>query len=275
MSSDRVTHPPSHPATSSHYPAIPPPVRLTLVTTGPHDCPYLPGRISTNRAFWAEQMPSEVYHAFMDAGFRRSGKVVYQPACRGCRQCMSIRVPANRFVPGKSQRRTIRRNADLRMTVGKPAADDERFQLYRKYVTEWHGKPSDGEDETYEAFVTFLYESPVDTLEFQYRDGDGRLVGVGICDRSDISLSSVYFYYDPSESRRGLGTFSVLREIDYCVAEGIPYYYMGYWVDGCGAMAYKASYRPNEVLHPDGVWRALVGGSAAAGNDRWISSEDS
>ena len=208
-----------HSSSFSHYPAIPPPVRLTLVTTGEHTCPYLPGRTSRNRAFWAEQISPQVYHAFMDAGFRRSGKVVYQPACRGCRQCVSIRVPAKDFQPSKSQRRTLRRNEDVTVTIGRPKPDAERFALYQKYITQWHGKASDDGDDPYESFVTFLYESPVDTIEYQYRDATGRLLGVGICDLCAQSLSSVYFYHDPDEARRSLGTFSVLREIADCLAQ--------------------------------------------------------
>lgn len=247
-----------HPLTFSHYPAIPPPVRLSLVSTGEHPCPYLPGRQSSNRAFWAEQMPPEVYHAFMDAGFRRSGKVVYQPSCRGCRQCISMRVPVEHFKPSKSQRRTVRRNSDLRVTVNTPTPDAERFALYQKYITQWHGKEAEKEDDPYQSFVRFLYESPAQTIEYAYRDASNRLLGVGICDLSPQSLSSVYFYYDPDDAGRSLGTFSALHEIADCVRRGIPYYYLGYWVDGCATMAYKATYRPHQILHPDGVWRDRV-----------------
>ncbi|QOV87719.1 arginyltransferase [Humisphaera borealis] len=256
MSSNRATHPPDHPATFSCYPAIPPPIRLSLVNTGEHACPYLPGRMSSNRAFWAEQIPPEVYHAFMDAGFRRSGKFVYQPVCRGCRQCISIRVPVKEFRASKSQRRCLRRNDDLRVAIGPPEPDAERFALYQKYVTQWHGKkPADDPEDPYESFCSFLYESPVDTVEYQYRDQGGRLIGVGICDLSPQSLSSVYFYHDPDESHRSLGTFSALREIGDCIDRGIPYYYLGYWVDQCTTMDYKSSYKPHQILHPDGIWR--------------------
>ena len=245
-------------ASFSHYPAIPPPVRVRLVDTGAHPCPYLPGRTSSNRAFWAEAMPPIVYQAFMDAGFRRSGKVVYQPACRGCRTCRSIRVPVESFIPSKSQRRAMRRNADLTVSVGDPVPDAERFALYRNYVTQWHGKSAagaDADDDSYEAFRSFLYESPVQTLEYAYRDAAGKLLAVGICDLSPISLSSVYFYFDPGEAGRSLGTFGALYEIEDCRRRGLDYYYLGYWVDGCGAMHYKASYRPYELLHSDGRWR--------------------
>ncbi len=234
---------------------MPPPIRLSLVATGEHTCPYLPNRNSSNRAFWAEEIPPAIYQSFMDAGFRRSGKVVYQPICRGCRQCLSIRVPVALFEASKSQRRAWRKNADLVVTSGPAEADQERFALYRKYVTQWHGKSSGDEEETYQSFVSFLYESPVETVEYQYRDATGRLLGVGICDVSDKSLSSVYFYHDPAESHRSLGTFSALYEIAECQKQARAYYYLGYWVDGCATMAYKESYRPHEVLEADGVWR--------------------
>ena len=52
-----------------------------------------------------------------------------------------------------------------------------------------------------------------------------------------------------------LGTFGALYELEQAGMLGIPFYYVGYWIPGCGTMEYKSSFRPNEVLHPDGVWR--------------------
>jgi arginine-tRNA-protein transferase len=247
------------PSSFSFFPAIPPPFDVRLATFGPHSCSYIPGRQSTNRAFWAEEIPPEVYHAFLNAGFRRSGKIVYQPACIGCRKCISVRVPTATFAPSKSQRRCVRKNTDLLVSVA-PIPDnpgEERFALYHKYIMQWHGgKAGDVKEEpTYDSFVSFLYESPVKTLEFQYRDPSGRLIGVGICDLSEQSLSSVYYYYDPDEARRSLGTFGALYELNWSEKNHIPYYYLGYWVDECGAMSYKASFRPFELLYADGVWR--------------------
>lgn len=230
------------------------PVRLVTLPT--HPCSYLPDRPSTTRALWADRMPPEVYHGFMDAGFRRSGKLVYQPVCTGCRACVPIRVPVDRFEPSKSQRRAYRRNEDVAVTVGEPTATDEKFDLYRRYVTQWHGKSAG--DESRDGFEEFLYDSPVDTVEFVHRDAQGKLLAVGVCDVSPASLSSVYFYFDPMESKRGLGTFGAVYEIETARRLGIPHYYLGYWINGCGAMEYKASFRPSEFLHPDGAWRESV-----------------
>src|SRR5258708_26834742 len=95
-------------------------------------------------------------------------------------------------------------------------------------------------------FERFLYESPVESLEFCYREPGGRLLAVGICDVGPESLSSVYFYFDPIDAGRSLGTFGVLCEIELAVKLQLPPYYLGYWVPHCGAMEYKSAFRPNE-----------------------------
>jgi arginine-tRNA-protein transferase len=230
-------------------------VRVPLAVLPEHPCSYLPDRIARSRGFLASRISPEIYHQFMDAGFRRSGTLVYQPICRGCRACLQIRVPVDRFAPSKSQRRCLRRNDDVVVAVAEPVPSDEKYDLYQRYQAQWHGKP-EGDDRT--SFESFLYESPVQTLEFCYRNAAAdNLLAVGICDLSSQSLSSVYLYHDPAHARRGLGHFGALYEIAWARAAGLPHYYLGYWVKGCGSMEYKSSYRPCEVLHPDGQWREL------------------
>src|SRR5438445_12599286 len=120
----------------SAYPALPPPVDVRLTTLPEHECPYLPDRMARNRAFLAERIDPEIYHGLMDAGFRRSGKLIYQPVCRGCRACMPIRVLVEHFTPTKSQRRCWRRNTDIKVEVGEPVASEEKFALYTRYLAE-------------------------------------------------------------------------------------------------------------------------------------------
>jgi leucyl-tRNA---protein transferase len=228
-------------------------VRVPLTVLPPRECPYLPGRIETVRGFLCDDMPGAMYHAFMDRAFRRSGRFFYQPVCSGCRECQPIRVPAATFAPSKSQRRVWRRNQDVRVAVTpSPHPSPEKLDLYLRYQRDRHNpdRPDDAE-----AFADFLYRDAVDTLEFAYRDAAGKLIGVGIGDVCRQSLSSVYFFFDPAESRRSLGVFSAMWEIAFAARRGIPHYYLGYYVRGCAAMSYKSDFRPFELLAPDGAWR--------------------
>jgi leucyl-tRNA---protein transferase len=239
--------------TFSHYPAIPPPVPMRLWDSPPQACPYLPGRDATMRALMTRSIPAATYHAFMDANFRRSGSIIYQPTCAGCRECQSLRVLTRGFRMSKSQRRCWRRNSDLVVNVQSPEPSDDKFQIYLRYLREWHER----DDSSYDEFCDFLYRSPVDSLEFEYRDVAGHLLAIGICDRSPLSLSSVYFYFDPRERKRSLGTFGALWEIQWAAQQNIGYYYLGYFVRGCESMEYKASFYPHELLGTDGIWREV------------------
>ncbi|HEX4055466.1 MAG TPA: arginyltransferase [Tepidisphaeraceae bacterium] len=233
------------------YPALEPPVGVMLTTMPPHPCVYLPNRDATLRAFAARHMPDLVYHDFLNASFRRSGLVIYQPVCQGCQACRPLRVLVERFHPSKSQRRCWRRNQDLIVSTGQPSATDEKFELYARYQQQRHGSTK---DDNRSSFEDFLYRSPVQTLEFVYRDDRGTLLAVGICDVCPKSISSVYFFFEPSQSRRGLGTFGALCEIDLASRREIPYYYLGYWVKDCRKMVYKTDFKPYEILAADGCW---------------------
>ena len=232
-------------------PSLAPPIKVGLTLCPEHACVYLPGRVAQFRAFASSAFDSDLYRQFMDANFRRSGEIFYQPVCPGCQACVQIRMPVARFEPGKSHRRVLRRNQDLKVTFGLPQATDEKFAMYLRYNSARHSP----KDEDRRAFEMFLYESPVETLEGEYRDESGKLLGVGICDFSRTSMSSVYFYFDPAESARGLGTYSALVEIELAKQIGLPYYYLGYWVAGSRSMEYKRRFKPYELLGVDGVWR--------------------
>jgi arginine-tRNA-protein transferase len=169
-----------------------------------------------------------------------------------------MRIEVDRFSPNKSQRRCWRRNADLSVTVGQAGPTTEKFELYRRYLTDWHQRP---EESSPDDFVSFLYDSPVDTVEFCYRDSAGSLLAVGIFDRSPAPLSSVYFYFDPAQSKRSLGTYGVLRELNYAHSHGIALYYLGYFIAGCDTMKYKSSFGPAQLLGTDAVWRTHEMGS--------------
>lgn len=222
-----------------------------LPRTSPHDCSYLPDRQAQSEGFTIASLHGETYHDLMDMGFRRSGKVVYRPRCEGCQACVPLRVPVATFKPTHSQRRTLKRNADLTIAVSEPLLTDEKIALYQRYLTHQH--PQSPQSGDADGLREFLYESIVDTLEVNYIK-DGRIVAVSILDLCSRSVSTVYHFFDPGEAKRSLGVFSVLTEIDIAKQRQIPYYYMGYWIQGCATMQYKANYQPHEILI-DGRWK--------------------
>ncbi len=216
------------------------------------DCPYLPDQTARNEGFAVEDLDAGIYGALMDRAFRRSGQVVYRPACARCRQCRPLRVPVVTFSRSRSQQRVWRGNSDLRVSVTKePNPTQLKWKLFSDYVDDQHDEAMSTE---YDDFLRFLYTSPTETWEFAYRVGR-RLLGVSIADRCPGALSTVYMFFDPALRRRSLGTFSILWELDYCRRYGIPYYYLGYYVSGSRKMNYKTNFKPCELLGGDFVWR--------------------
>lgn len=218
----------------------------------PQACPYLPERDSTNLFAVPPKLSGAAYQGWMNAGFRRSGHVIYKPICDGCNECKQMRVPVADFRMSRSQRRVWRRNGDVTVEIAPPVATDEKWEVYAAYLAHQHDGKMDHERDDFERF---LYDSPTTTLEMTYRMGT-ELMGVGIVDECPDCLSSVYFYFSPSAARRSLGVFSALREIEECRRLGLPYWYAGYYIRDCRQMNYKAQYRPHELLGPDSCWHS-------------------
>ncbi|MGB0714563.1 MAG: arginyltransferase [Phycisphaerae bacterium] len=213
-------------------------------------CPYLPDRMSRSEVYSAEGLTPAMYEMLMAHGFRRSGSIIYRPVCRGCNECQQLRVPVGTFRLSRSMRRVWRRNEDVEVRVVDPQPSEGKYELFRRYLVHQH----DGSmTRTYQAFVDFLYNSPMESTAFEYSVG-GQLVAVSLADICADGLSSVYVYFDPDFRDRSLGVYSALWEIDFCRRENLAYYYLGFYIADCAAMNYKSRYAPNEVAVDDGRW---------------------
>ncbi len=193
------------------------------------------------------------YHALMDLNFRRLGRVFYRPDCGGCAECRILRLPVDAVRLNRSQRRCRDRNRDVALCMGRPQPSEEKWRLYRRYLEARHDGAMDG---SWEEFAGFLYTSAVETREFEYRL-DGRLLAVCLIDCEPLAWSAVYCYFDPAERRRALGVFNVLTLLEQCRTRRVPWLYLGYYVNGSRAMAYKAGFRPCEAMGSDGRFHAL------------------
>ncbi len=226
----------------------------------PRPCSYLPDRPARMEYEWADRLTSAEYLDRMNEGWRRFGRTLFRPRCPACRACQPLRVDVDRFRPDRSQRRAWKANSgEVLLEIGPPGVDDESLDLSRRYheaQTEAKDWPEHEEDSG--SFVASFVDNPFPTLCWRYRLGT-ELVGVGFVDDVPAALSAIYFFHDPAHRDRSLGTFNVLSVIDRARAWGKRYVYLGYYVEGCRSMQYKARFRPNQVLGVDGTWKDMSG----------------
>jgi arginine-tRNA-protein transferase len=107
-----------------------------------------------------------------------------------------------------------------------------------------------------ERYREFILSSWSDTWCYEFRLGS-RLLAVAVIDRLMQGLSAVYTFFDPAYAGRGLGTFAVLWQISDAKRMGLPWVYLGYWIQECPKMSYKNRFRPLEIFR-DGHWQSLL-----------------
>ncbi len=231
----------------------------SLYLTAPGPCPYLAGR--RERKVFTHLLGNDAVplnDALSEAGFRRSQTIAYRPACESCNACISVRVRASDFVPTRNFRRVLGTNSDLARHVTNGKATREQFALLRDYLDGRHDEGGMA-DMTALDYVSMVEDTTVNTDLVEYRtkgkdSAPGDLVAVAITDVLSDGLSMVYTFYDVAEGARSLGTHMILDHIREAQSRGLPYVYLGYWIDGCRKMSYKARFRPLEALAKDG-WR--------------------
>lgn len=227
--------------------------RLGFYLTPQHACSYLPGRRA--RTVFADPLaaPDRRTQTVLAAhGFRRSGRYLYRPACPGCMACVPARIPVADFSPNRSQRRTLKRNADVELHVLPAEFRAEHFALYDRYQRSRHPEGAMLADDP-ATYLDFFLSEWSDTRFFEFRAGE-RLLALAVVDRLDDALSAVYTFYEPAEPARSLGTLAILRQIEEARRLGLRWLYLGYWIAGCRKMHYKANFHPLE-LYRDGAWR--------------------
>ena len=229
------------------------PSTIRVFQTAEHPCGYWPERIARDLVLDpADPMLPALYEPALAMGFRRSGLHVYRPNCVGCQACTPVRIPIDRFVPSRSQRRCLARNADLQVSVQPALRSDETFALYRSYVGARHagGGMDDPSHQDFDAFLACSW-SPTAFLEMRLGH---ELLAVAVTDVMPDSLSAVYTFFATQHAARSLGTFAILAQIEHARREGLQFLYLGFWLDGHPKMHYKQSFRPLQILL-DGSWQ--------------------
>ena len=241
--------------------------------TAPQPCPYLPGRLERKLfTHLTHDKPPELIDRLLTTGFRRSQNIAYVPYCEGCQACVSVRVLVDEFEPNRTMRRITARNRRLvaRRIPARPTP--EQYRLFRSYIDARH---NDGgmADMSVLDYRMMVEDSVIDTFLTEYREKpEGAndlsieswpLRAAALCDRLSDGISMVYSYYDPAVPASSLGTYMILEHIAFAKRMGLPYLYLGYWIEGSDKMAYKARFTPQERLGPEQWERAPETGDGA------------
>jgi len=230
--------------------------------TAPQPCPYLPGR-QERKLFThlTHEKPAGLIDNLLRGGFRRSQNIAYMPYCEGCQACVSVRIVIDELVIGRSMRRVLEKGRNLEARRVPPEPTSEQFALFRRYIDARH---SDGgmadmsvldyammvEDSVINTFVTEYRQKPENALDSD--PSSWPLMAVALCDLLSDGISMVYSFYDPEAEHTSLGTYMILEHAEYARTLGLPYLYLGYWINGSRKMNYKTRFQPQEQLGPNG-----------------------
>jgi leucyl-tRNA---protein transferase len=238
--------------------------KLQFYVTTPYKCGYLPNKMAQSLIAAPHHLvDTNVYNGLIEQGFRRSGKFAYRPHCENCKACIAIRVILDEFTPSRSQKRAYKQHANLTVRVLPLGYQQQHFELYTSYQKLRHAD----EDLSQQAeahrtaeiqteadqYRQFLCKSNVESLMVEFSDAGGAVKIVSVIDVVNDGISAVYTFYDALEARASFGTYSIMWLAEWAKMLGLPYLYLGYWIEASPKMAYKQQFKPQQKLI-EGEW---------------------
>jgi arginine-tRNA-protein transferase len=237
---------------------------LFRIVEPPRQCSYLPAQTASLEVRAVSELSPIEYANLLACGWRRFGWQIFRPACPKCRECRSLRILAQQFIPSAGQKRVLRKNQAIRAELHPLFAVRETIELYNRYQRFMHERRgwelrSANAAIYHDMFLSGPSEFGRQWLYF----AKDRLTGVAMMDIAPQAVSLVYFFHDPEWRAQSPGIFSVLNQILYARDNGLRYAYPGYWIEGCQSMNYKNRFRPYEMLddyvsgEDNPVWRLI------------------
>lgn len=214
-------------------------------------CGYFKDRQSLFEEYLLEDISEIEFEYLLAHGMRHFGEYYFRPRCRNCHACIPIRLRSDDFVMTRSQARALKQCSGVKIKIGKPRYSEEKFKLYLEHKDRFNTLHDDVEDD--QNFRLSFYVPTPFGIEFEYYL-DNKLIGVALGDVTSKSFSAIYTFYKAPDSRMPLGTFSVLKQMEYSREQCIKYFYLGYYIIANQSLRYKANFRPNEI-YIEHEWR--------------------
>ena len=221
--------------------------RLAVVQDHLHTCPYIDGVM----ARMPLQLPigvvtPEVTDRLLELGYRRSGDFVYRTQCPACNECKPTRVEVDKFKLSTSMKRVRKRgDRELRCEWGPPKVDTHRIWMFNQHRSV-RGLGTSTEIDA-DSYRSFLFDTCCDTVELSIFCED-ELISVSVFDVGKNSTSAVYTHFDPAASRHSLGTYAILKQIEWARLSDRKYVYLGMYVSSNSHLNYKSRFLPQQRL---------------------------
>ncbi len=208
-----------------------------------------------NQSFLCTSVPPEIMDRLWETGWRHFGETFFRYNLnvndQGVQTITPLRVDLEKFTLSKSQRRVLRKNADLRCEFVPAQLGEESRAMFQRHKARFKDNVPDDLD-------TFLSSDPASIpcpcVECRVHLGD-ELIALSYLDLGEGSTSAVYGLFEPVHAQRSLGIYTMLCEIEFTRARGGRYYYPGYATREPSAYDYKKQLRGLETLHwESGEW---------------------
>ena len=198
--------------------------------------------------------PSEMDHLLAN-GWRHFGTYFFRYSIAYHRNryriVIPLRIRLSEFNLSKSLRRIIKKNSDLVTVIRPTIVDDEKYRLFDRHSRRFlFGRP--------ESLEHFLDRKaayvPCPGKEVCVYSEAGELLAASFFDDAGESISAVYAMFDPRESRRSLGIYTLLLESEFAKEAGKRFHYLGYAYSGSSFYDYKKRFSGTERFDWRGGW---------------------
>jgi len=213
------------------------------------ECPYIKNKKFTSENVFVESVSAEDLCTLLQKGYRHFGKYFFRPICKNCHRCIPLRIPVEGYKISKSAKKLINQNKEIQITLNEPAPDRESFNLYCRHKEKFDRPVQEQYADYIRSFFAPLAFNKQITMT--YKD---KIICISHIDITKELISAVYCYYDTSMDKASLGTYAIIQELIIAKQLGVPYLYLGYYIEESPHMRYKKRFRPNQALIKEGNW---------------------
>jgi arginyl-tRNA--protein-N-Asp/Glu arginylyltransferase len=212
-----------------------------------------------NEEFYADRLLPEQMDSLWANGWRHFGTHFFRYnvglLIDDVRFVLPLRIRLENFTFSKSQRRVLRLNEGLDVTIRPITIDEQSKNLFDRHKTRFnHGVP----ESIYNFISTEPDVSPCEAKEIRVSQND-QLLAVSYFDVGSNSTSGIYAMFEPTITDRSLGIFTMLKEIEYSIETNREFYYQGYAYQGPSFYDYKKRFRGTEAFDWYDQWLAYDG----------------